>query len=560
MRPAQACRQCRNSKRKCVRSGGDQQACRQCLKRHLDCSGTRRAIVRSPAVIAEKPGKPLPGAGVPTGDDTNGVSVGLRLDGQPVLPSQEIIEDVVECYLRCLHDKPHALFHVPTLWRDVRERRISITVLFGILGLAARFSSNASTRARGPEFAEAAKRLFREDLENICLSNIQACILLGNIYGAEAKSDQESLIFGIAMRMAHICRLSEDFASDSLTVRETKRRIWWTLCMIDRWSSAGLGLPRQMHDVDTANGSAHAPELPMDEAAFHSLGIDDMVLSQPRRPGTWAYMIDLVNIFAPIQDLNRRLAQGTMDDDLVEEQVLILAQRFEKWEESLPLDMKLSATNIEKHRAKGQGGTFVALHLGFQHYATLLFFQYLDRQRLDRDKQRTSTTTLRSSVFASRCKEHASAYSDLLKLADEMDDCRAVYNIVGHMTVVSSSVLLHTLLFGDEQELMPARLRLESNFKILTKLKCIWPSVEGMMARLFTFQNACFWAVDSHTHKIDQWMVKFLLEHALPLPNKTNLWEQSSPTASEWEALSTEAQQLTKRSRITSDALSGLLG
>ncbi|KAL2444461.1 hypothetical protein ABEF95_016850 [Exophiala dermatitidis] len=549
MRPAQACRQCRTSKRKCDRSAGDQQACRQCLKRHLDCSGVRHRhhTIARPADIAEKP----------PSDDIGGSvdgSVGLGLDG---LPGQDIIEDVVECYLRCLHDKPHALFHVPTLWRDVRERRISRTLLFGILGLAARFSSNASTRARGPDFAESAKRLFRADLENICLSNIQACILLGNIYGAEAKSDQESLIFGIAMRMAHICRLSEDFASDSLTVRETKRRIWWTLCMIDRWSSAGLGLPRQMHDVDTANGNA--PELPMDEAAFHSLGIDDMVLPGPRRPGTWAYMIDLVNIFAPIQDLNRRLAQGTMDDDLVEEQVSILAQRFEKWEESLPPDMKLCVANIEKHRAKGQGGTFVALHLGFQHYATLLFFQYLDRQRLDRDKQRTSTT-LRSSVFASRCKEHASAYSDLLKLADEMDDCRAVYNIVAHMTVVSSSVLLHTLLFGDEQELLPARLRLESNFKILTKLKCIWPSVEGMMARLFTFQNACFWAVDSHTHKIDQWMVKFLLEHALPLPNKTNLWEQSSPTASEWEALSTEAQQLTKRSRITSDALSGLLG
>lgn len=38
--------------------------------------------------------------------------------------------------------------------------------------------------------------------------------------------------------------------------------------------------------------------------------------------------------------------------------------------------------------------------------------------------------------------------------------------------------------------------------------------------RLFVFQNSCLSAVDAHTHKIDRWMIRFLIEHALPLDEK----------------------------------------
>ena len=40
------------------------------------------------------------------------------------------------------------------------------------------------------------------------------------------------------------------------------------------------------------------------------------------------------------------------------------------------------------------------------------------------------------------------------------------------------------------------------------------------MERLFIFQRACIWTADPNTHKIDRWMVGFLLQHALPVPEK----------------------------------------
>lgn len=40
------------------------------------------------------------------------------------------------------------------------------------------------------------------------------------------------------------------------------------------------------------------------------------------------------------------------------------------------------------------------------------------------------------------------------------------------------------------------------------------------MERLFIFQRACMWKANQNTHKADRWMVMFLLQHALPVPEK----------------------------------------
>lgn len=37
------------------------------------------------------------------------------------------------------------------------------------------------------------------------------------------------------------------------------------------------------------------------------------------------------------------------------------------------------------------------------------------------------------------------------------------------------------------------------------------------MNRLFTFQNACLESVEPGVHNFDRWMIRFLIEHALPL-------------------------------------------
>lgn len=450
-----------------------------------------------------------------------------------------------DLYISHIHDKPHTLFHEPTLRQQVADGSVSRAILYAVLGLSARFSSHAGIRLQTEKFAMDSKRELKADLDHICLENVQACILVGNLCGAEGNNDTEALFFGIAMRMARILHLAVESINETAITRETKRRVWWTLYMIDRWSAAGLGLSREFHD----DGSY--PELPMNEAAFHRLNRNNLdEIGNIQIPGLWAHMITLVKIFGQVQDLNQHLAKDDIPEEQVESSVAQIAEFLEIYQRELPSDLLQTYDNLVSHARQGIGRTFVALHLGYHHYATLLYFQYLDTQRL---------SSANRAAYAHLCKHHAAAFSDLLRLAHDEDGCAAVYNIVAHMTIVSSSVLLYTLLFGEEDELAAARQRLESNFELLIELKSYWPSVRSMMDRLSTFQNACFWSATPNTHKVDQWMVKFLLQHALALDEKTESESSPMPSISQFEFPPLDDDRLAERGQFTANALSGLL-
>jgi hypothetical protein len=261
-------------------------------------------------------------------------------------------------------------------------------------------------------------------------------------------------------------RLPSFDSGDTEVTRELKRRVWLTLFMADRWYSSGLGLSRQINDTERFS------DLPMDEGIFHALPVDQLALDAPWKPGLWAHMITLVDLFGPIQDLNRRIVQEDLEDAEINRCAYDLSQRLDGWEDKLPADTKLNQENLEDHKNRNTGGPFVALHLGFHHYSTLLYFQYLETKGISTDMTRN---------FAERCKHHASSYSALLKFSREHRGFKAVYPTVGHMAIVSSSVLLHTLLFGDEDQIPSARNSLNANFEALIELAQYWSAMKSMV-------------------------------------------------------------------------------
>ena len=522
-----ACRQCRRGKRRCDGSVG--QTCLPCQKRDLACS----------AAFKPKPNHVLKAAGTPNFPTLTGaVDIGNTL----ACTDHETVMEIVELYIDYIHDKPHSLFHVPTLRADVATSTVDTALLCGILALASRFASTEDIRILGPKFATQMKEDLKRGLETVSISRTQAWVLAGNVAGADSDSMSESLFFGIAIRSAHILKLGESDPEDGAILRETKSRTWWTLYMIDRWSSAGLGTPRQLGERQASQ------QLPLDEYQFHNHEAGQELWTASTDPGLWAYMILLAELFGPIQDLNRLIASGNASEQYVSTHVAQLYSTLQKWQNDLPLQVRLNSETLEYHKSRGHGRTFVALHLGYFHYTTLLFFHFLDM---------SSKATPNSETYAERCRQHASAFSDLLKTSYSMGECEVMYTIVGHMAVVSSSVLIHTLLFGDEVQLPGARHQLESNFEILMRLKSWWPSVGQMTERLFLFQRACLRNVDAHTHKIDRWMVKFLLEHAILLSDKSPDGHSESTSPQDFSE-APEMQRLSERGKFTKNALSGL--
>lgn len=267
--------------------------------------------------------------------------------------------------------------------------------------------------------------------------------------------------------MAEIIKLDSSCSSfGTITQCETARRVWWSLYIADRWCFSGLGLSRRIEDL---GGFC---DLPMDEMTFRSLSPDQETLGVPWKPGIWAHLITLVRLYGPIQDLNRRVAKGNADAAELNQAFAGLEQKLEFWSEMLPADMQFTLQNLHGYQHNGLGGPFISLHLTYHHHSTLLYFRFLE------DKQISS---LNYRSYAARCKHHASSFSSLLQLSRQLEGCVSNCPTVGHMTTVSSSVLLHTMLFGDVEELPRARRELSANFEALVELQRYWPATSALV-------------------------------------------------------------------------------
>ncbi|KAH6967678.1 fungal-specific transcription factor domain-containing protein [Ilyonectria sp. MPI-CAGE-AT-0026] len=530
MKHPRACRQCRESKRRCVRRSHQVgESCEPCQRRKLVCANLR-AVGHSQSLLP-KADEPQPQEVIPE-------STASSKPPCPRVPTHVAVR-LVDHYLDKLHNRPHSLFHPAKLRMQVRDGSVNQALLLAICSMASRFDDDEEIRLLENCLMDESKRRLLADLENICIENIQTCILIANLYAAHLKPSSEALFFRIAISLLQILDSGASPVGTKLIDLEIKRRTWWTVFTADRWSSSSLGLPRQIADTELA------VDLPMDETIFESLGAEETKLNVPWRPGIWAHMIALVQMFGPIQDLNRRSVYGSITLEEMEAGVTYISSRLENWEQMLPVDVRMNEENLERHIQRGTGGAFIALHLGYHHYATLLYFRFLEPPR--------STSPL-VEIYHGKCNFHALSYSRLVKLARHKQRCEVIYPTVGHMAVVSSSVLLHTLLFGEERDLKSVRDALNANFAAILDLRRYWRNTAPMIHRLVTFQNFCLLSNHYRTHKLDGWMIRFLIEYSLPLGDK-DIEPVTLGRDLDIDDFSTRTQVLTEQGRYTSFAI-----
>lgn len=269
-------------------------------------------------------------------------------------------------------------------------------------------------------------------------------------------------VSAMAVRLAQIMSLNVCDPNESAVTQEVKKRVSLSLFMADRWHSFGLGVPMQLQIADLPDSSA------IDEDVFHSTDFETLRLESTPRPGLWAYRIELAKVFGRIQGLLRAMAEEATRADLIAEETEAIVGILEHWKQSLPDDLHLTTENVTMFRMRGRGAELVDLHLGYYHYSTLLFFEYLGRQH---------PSSKEHHPYAKRCRENALAYASLLAFARAQQGCETVHATVGHMTVISSSVLLYYLLSNDLEEVRASREALISNFESLVELQRYWPGL-----------------------------------------------------------------------------------
>lgn len=187
MKHPTACLQCRATKRKCTQNPTDSRtACLACQSRKIECSkpwnGPRLQPITPWRTQGERPLAPLTTLPPST------------IDLQPA--SSKDICEFIRLYFHFIHDRPHSLFHERTLWDEIRDGSLPECLLVAICAMGCRLSPHASHRNLAAIFTSRSKSLLAQQLENICIPNVQACILLANIYAAEQDNGLEALYFG----------------------------------------------------------------------------------------------------------------------------------------------------------------------------------------------------------------------------------------------------------------------------------------------------------------------------------------------------------------------------
>ncbi|KAK5100614.1 hypothetical protein LTS08_005365 [Lithohypha guttulata] len=362
---------------------------------------------------------------------------------------------------------------------DTRNGVIPRVILLSIISLSARFSNDVyfagiDPRIRGRQYAREAEKLL--DLRDISVSTVQTCVLLGAYVITEGEALSESLYYSVACRLALLLDLPNMLVSTQLE-QEVNTRIWWSLCMIDVWSSNGVGLPRSMAPRDNV-------PYPVEETTFLEMRRDDCDLPSPTtmQQSTGSLLTQVIKlnaIFSEVSELNRGAVANQPFSFEFENSVNALTGKLEGWYANLPV---------------------------------LLYYQYLHED--------SSEAASHTSYYAEKCRMHSSALCKILYQAYAVPGCEVYYTMVGHVLVIVSTVQLHILLFDqDEAQIKAARYRLECNFEILSKLQTFWPTLDVCFTRFREFHKACEKSKES-SFRMDKWMLQFLFEFAKPMGEK----------------------------------------
>ncbi|EXK76070.1 hypothetical protein FOQG_19169 [Fusarium oxysporum f. sp. raphani 54005] len=127
---------------------------------------------------------------------------------------------------------------------------------------------------------------------------------------------------------------------------------------------------------------------------------------------------------------------------------------------------------------------------------------------------------IRWSLFMADYWQGAIKGSSLLCTAKELGKCEILHTKVGQGVVIDSSALLHTALFGKEDETVEAQSSLQSNFEVLQELALYRPSLELTVRRFTVFQRGCMQRAFSDLHQFDKRALAFLQEHHLTLDER----------------------------------------
>ncbi|KAH8172881.1 fungal specific transcription factor domain-containing protein [Sarocladium implicatum] len=232
---------------------------------------------------------------------------------------------VIDAYFRFCHNQPYSFFHEENFRQGLRAQMIPKHLVLTVMAVAVRFCPHPYFAGRVHEasvdYANKAWKLIVADCFTVGkvaeVSTVQTVALLGLFDFTAGRSRHGSawVKVGLAVRLAQDCGLMLENATHlPYAEQEERRRVFWSVYLLDRLVSCGRGRPPAIVDA-----SCHL-QLPSDEAIWRSglwtktQSLDEMAnrtIPVAQKQGAFAQVIAIAQILGRsaqymLQDSNIR--------------------------------------------------------------------------------------------------------------------------------------------------------------------------------------------------------------------------------------------------------------
>ncbi|KAH8678381.1 fungal-specific transcription factor domain-containing protein [Xylariales sp. PMI_506] len=237
--------------------------------------------------------------------------------------------------------------------QSVKESRVSALLLNSMCAMAARFSSlpmfqGQPAYARGEPFCDKAKHLLVPLLNMPSAEVVQSMMMIAWLELATCRDVGHWMYTGMAVRMAEDMGLHKQALSSH---NDEARLLYWAIYVWDHIICFAVGRPLTIRreDVDIA--------LPRQR----------LIQSEPfELADPFPSLVQVIQHLGLVHDVIRTLADSPLEAVPKARQLLLahqegLVSHFSKMHPSLAFNIP----NFKAHATKGQGGTYLLLHLWF---------------------------------------------------------------------------------------------------------------------------------------------------------------------------------------------------
>ncbi|KAM6482084.1 fungal-specific transcription factor domain-containing protein [Trichoderma sp. SZMC 28011] len=241
--------------------------------------------------------------------------------GEPATPSIQT-DALLDTYFTRFHNKPFHIFDESLIRKRVNQNQLPPFLFDAIAAVAARHTPHPlGFRAAvklGDEYASRARSAI--DIDEPSIDNLQAIVLLAIAFTASGKGRKAFMLISNAIGMIMALELHREVdqqAQVTPTERETRRQLFWSCYLLDRFAACGSKRPSLISD------DSIALRLPSWYSAASNLHVDgDFFLcgsnlqyfqgSGKKSQGTSGMLIDITRILGVT---NRYLAAGGVKGD-----------------------------------------------------------------------------------------------------------------------------------------------------------------------------------------------------------------------------------------------------